>query len=182
LHKEQEHIDAIIMGCRNGDRKAQEHLYRNYYKAMMSLCVRYTRNETDAMSVLNIGFLKVFRNIQRYDPNQASLYTWIRTVVVNSCLDHIKTRQKDLRFNELNEAAETEVEPEIESRMKEGVILELVRQLPPATRAVFNLYVMEGYGHKEVGILLNISEGTSKWHLSEAKKKLKTLLQQEENK
>lgn len=181
MHKEQEHIDSIIMGCRNNDRKAQEQLYRNYYKAMMNICLRYTRDESDAMSVLNMGFLKVFKNIQRYDSSQASLYTWIRTVVVNSCLDHIKMRQKDIRANELNEASEIEVEPDVVLRMKEGVILGLVRQLPAATQAVFNLYVMEGYGHKEIGSLLKISEGTSKWHFSEAKKKLKSLLEQEVN-
>lgn len=80
------------------------------------------------------------------------------------------------------EAREIEIEPEVITRMKEGEILNMVRQLPPATQAVFNLFVMEGYGHKEIGRLLHISEGTSKWHFSEAKKKLKTLLQQEQNK
>lgn len=178
LYKEQENIDTIIMGCKKGERKAQEQLYRNYYKAMMSLCLRYTRDETDAMSVLNLGFLKVFKNIQRYDPKQASLYTWIRTIVVNSCLDHIKSRQRETMTKELTDTAETETEPEAILRINEGAILALIRQLPAATQAVFNLYVMEGYPHKEIGMLLNVSEGTSKWHLSEAKKKLKYLLEQ----
>ena len=182
MHLEQEHIDLIIVGCRNSDRKAQEQLYRNYYKAMMNLCLRYTRDETDAMSVCNLGFLKVFKNIHRYDPLQAKLYTWIRTIIINCCLDHIKTKQKNFQPNNLIEATEIEIEPELITRMKEGEILNMVRQLPPATQAVFNLFVMEGYGHKEIGTLLHISEGTSKWHFSEAKKKLKNLLQQQQNK
>jgi RNA polymerase sigma-70 factor (ECF subfamily) len=146
---------------------------------MMNLCLRYTKNETDALAVLNMGFLKVFRNIKRYDPGQASLYTWIRTVVINSCLDQIKTKQKEIIAQELNEAAEMQVEPEIIMKIKAGEILSLVQKLPPATQGVFNLYVMEGYGHKEIGLLLQISEGTSKWHLSEARKLLKQLIQQQ---
>jgi RNA polymerase sigma-70 factor (ECF subfamily) len=181
LHKEAANIESIIDGCKREDRKAQEQLYRSYYKAMMGLCVRYTKDERDAMEVLNIGFLKIFKNIQRYDSSQASLYTWIRTVVVNSCLDHIKVKGRSIKARELNEAADMETEPEVIVKMKEGVILEMIRKLPPATQAVFNLYVMEGYGHKEIGALLDISEGTSKWHFSEARKKLKYLLEQAVN-
>ena len=148
----------------------------------MSLCLRYTKDETDAMSVLNMGFLKVYRNIHRYDPAQAGLYTWIRTIVVNTCLDHIKAKQREIKAMELKDSLDVELEPQVVSRMKEGMILAMVRQLPPATQAVFNLYVMEGYRHKEIGLLLNISEGTSKWHFSEAKKKLKYLIEQESHK
>lgn len=173
-------MESVLSGCRNSDRKAQELLYKNYYKAMMSLCLRYTRDETDAMSVCNLGFLKVFKNIHRYDPLQASLYTWIRTIIINSCLDHIKAKQRNIQHAEINEAIDVEMEPEFIIQMKEGAILNMIRMLPPATQAVFNLYVMEGYGHKEIGTLLQISEGTSKWHFSEAKKKLRSLIQANE--
>lgn len=176
-----EEIHKIIDGCKRDDRKAQEHLYRSYYRVMMNLCLRYTKNESDALEVLNMGFLKVFRNMKRYDPAQGSLYTWIRTVVINSCLDHIKIKQKEIKAQELNEAAEVEVEPEIIRKLKAGSILNLVQKLPPATQGVFNLFVMEGYGHKEIAQLLQISEGTSKWHLSEARKLLKQLLLQQDN-
>lgn len=128
------------------------------------------------MEVLNTGFFKVFRNIQRYEPAQASLYTWIRTIVINSCLDFIKAKQKTEPHRELNEALEADIPAEALSKIKAGELLQLVRQLPPATQAVFNLYVMEGYGHKEIAALLGISEGTSKWHLSEARKLLQQLI------
>ena len=180
MGNEQQDIDTIISGCKNGNRKAQEQLYKNFYKAMMTLCLRYTKNETDAVEVLNNGFLKVFRNIQRYEPAKASLYTWIRTVVINSCLDFIKIKNSIEQHKELNEASDINIPAEVISKMKATELLILVRQLPPATQAVFNLYVIEGYNHKEIGGLLNISEGTSKWHLSEGRKSLQQMIQLQE--
>ena len=171
MANDEEHIN-IIRGCQQNNRKAQEALYKSYYKAMVTICLRYTKNEEDAVEVLNSGFLKVFQNIQRYDPAQASLYTWIRTIVVNSCLDFIRKKSRAEQHQELSNAAEVHVPAEAISRMKAAELLTLVRSLPPSTGAVFNLYVIEGYNHKEIGSLLNISEGTSKWHLSEGRKRL----------
>ena len=178
MSNEQENID-IISGCKKGDRKAQEKLYKNYYRAMMSICLRYTRNDEDAVEVLNNGFLKVFKNIQRYDSKQARLYTWIRTIVINSCLDFIKQKQKLEKVEELNEGVEVHIHPEVISKMKTDDLLDQVRRLAPATQAVFNLYVIEGYNHKEIGALLSINEGTSKWHLSEARKNLQQLIKED---
>ena len=177
MNNEQENID-IISGCRKGDRKAQERLYKNYYRAMMGICLRYTKNDEDAVEVLNSAFLKVFKNIERYDSAQASLYTWIRTIVINGCLDFIKQKQKLEISDELNEGVEVQIHPEVFSKIKTAELLEQVRKLAPATQAVFNLYVMEGYNHKEIGVLLGISEGTSKWHLSEARKTLQQLIKE----
>jgi RNA polymerase sigma factor (sigma-70 family) len=178
LGYEQEH--SVIQGCQRGDRKAQEVLYRNYYRAMISLCLRYTKNEADAVEVLNNGFLKVFKHIQRYDPGQASLYTWIRTIVVRSCLDFIRSKQRMEQHGELTDAGEAHIPPEAVSRMKAAELLGLVRQLPAATQAVFNLYVIEGYNHREIGELLEIREGTSKWHLSMARKALRKMIETED--
>ena len=145
---------------------------------MVTVCLRYTKNDEDAVEVLNNGFLKVFKNIQRYDSSQASLYTWIRTIVINSCLDFIKQKQKVEKVYELNEDAEIHISPEVIDKLKTAELLEQVRKLAPSTQAVFNLYVIEGYTHKEIGQLLNITEGTSKWHLSEARKNLQQLINQ----
>lgn len=177
---EQQHIATIINGCKGDDRKAQEQLYRSFYRVMVTLCLRYTKNEADAIEVLNIGFLKVFKTIHRYDAAQASLYTWIRTIVINSCLDFIKRKEKDLPANEIDKAEEIAIPADIITKMKGEEILQLVRQLPPATGAVFNLYVLDGYNHKEIGQMLQISEGTSKWHLSEARKALQKWIQNEQ--
>jgi RNA polymerase sigma-70 factor (ECF subfamily) len=170
LYKDPENLKEILDGCRNDDRKAQEKLYRNYYRAMMSLCLRYTKNEEDALEVLNTGFLKIYKNIHRYDAAKAGLFTWMRTIIVNSCLDFIKSKQAQSQTGELNNSIEVEIQPEAISKMKANELLRIIRELPPATQAVFNLYVTEGYNHKEIGKLMNISEGTSKWHLSEARK------------
>lgn len=147
---------------------------------MINLCLRYTKNEEDAIEILNNGFLKVFQNIQRYDPAQATLYTWIRTVVINCCLDFIKQKGKEPVYHELENAAEMQIDAEVIDRMDATRLLCLVRGLPPATQAVFNLYVIDGYNHKEIGQLLNIKEGTSKWHLSEARKSLQQMIRLEE--
>lgn len=171
----------IIRGCKQGDRKAQEQLYKNFYASMINICQRYTGNEQDAVEVMNNGFLKVFNNIQRYESGKGTLYTWIRTVVVHCCLDYLKLRQRQSIHEEIYpEAEEIQVEPEAISNMKVNQLLLFVRQLPAATRTVFNLYIMEGYTHKEIASILNISEGTSKWHLSEARKNLKQMISLQE--
>jgi RNA polymerase sigma factor (sigma-70 family) len=167
----------IIEGCKKNDRKAQERLYKDYYRAMITLCLRYTKNEADAVEVLNNGFLKVFKYIHKYNAAQAGLYTWIRTIVINSCLDFIKTKQKMKQHQELNESIEVHIPAEVISKIKATELLQLVRRLPPATQAVFNLYVIEGYSHKQIAELLQISQGTSKWHLSEARKNLQQMVQ-----
>ena len=176
---EEQTIERIIEGCKKQDRKAQEQLYRNFYRAMMTLCLRYTKNEADAMEVLNTGFYKVYKHINRYDTSKASVYTWIRTIIINSCLDFIKAKGTNIR-EELDQAAAVDLPPDVFIKMSATEILKLVRQLPPATQGVFNLYVMEGYTHKEIGELMGISDGTSKWHLSEARKILKQLISKQE--
>ncbi|HLG40629.1 MAG TPA: sigma-70 family RNA polymerase sigma factor [Chitinophagaceae bacterium] len=176
---EEQNIDSIISGCKAGNRKAQEQLYRSYYRAMMNLCLRYTKTETDALEVLNTGFYKVFKNIHRYNSARATLYTWIRTVIINSCLDFIKTTQHRSEAGELDRAANIHVAPSVIAKMSASEILKLVRQLSPATQAVFNLYVMEGYNHVEIAKMTGISEGTSKWHLSEARKRLQKMINEQ---
>ena len=122
------------------------------------------------------GFLKVYKNIHTYDMNKASLYTWIRKIVVNSAIDFIRQRN---RFSvvELEKAEEPGVDADAVQRLSAQELLKLVQQLSPATQTVFNLYVIEGYNHREIANLIGISEGTSKWHLSEARRQLQKLLQ-----
>ena len=144
---------------------------------MITICLRFTKNDRDAIEVLNTDFLKVFNNIRRYDPARGSLYTWIRTIVVNTCIDFNSQKSRVQRVQELSEETDVSILPEATSKMKAEELLLLVRGLPEATRTVFNLYCMEGYSHKEIAQLLGISTGTSKWHLSDARKKLQELLQ-----
>lgn len=144
---------------------------------MTSICMRYTHNEHDAIEVLHNGFLKVFKHIQQFDMVKASLYTWIRTIMVNTAIDFIRQNHKHSRQLELDQATEPYIDSEAVQKTDAQELLHLVRKLPPATQTVFNLYVMEGFTHKEIGTMMGISEGTSKWHLSEARRILKKFLQ-----
>lgn len=164
-------IELIISNCKKGNRLAQEKLYRSFYGAMMNICLRYTKNEADAVEVLNTGFYKVFKGIHTYTPGKASAYTWIRTIIINTCLNFIRTKQKDvIAAGEVTEQEEPAIPPDIIARLNSTEILRLVQLLPPATQAVFNLFVIDGFTHKQIAAMLHISEGTSKWHVSEARK------------
>ncbi|MEO8772553.1 MAG: sigma-70 family RNA polymerase sigma factor [Ferruginibacter sp.] len=174
--------DNIIDGCKKNNRIAQEQLYKSYYESMMNMCLRYTINEEDAKHILNNGFLRVFKIIHQFDQGKATLYTWIRTIVMNCCLDHLRSKQQLVVSNELHAIAEQAVEPDIHDKMNAEQILFLLKTLPAATQTVFNLYVVDGYSHKEIAEMLQVSEGTSKWHLSEARRIMKQkLLQKEKN-
>ncbi len=174
-------IEQLIEGCLANNRRAQEGLYRQFYGFAMSIALRYSRDEHDAADILSNAFVKVFKSIRSYDSAKGSLHAWIKRIVVNEGLDHIKSRQ---RFSE-NVEVETVEEPEVNNgaleRMGAEEIMELIQKLPPATHAVFVSYVVEGYNHREIGERLGISEGTSKWHLSEARKFLQQQLQQLNN-
>lgn len=169
-------IGPLIEGCKKGDRLAQEKLYRGFYSVMMNICVRYTKNEADAFEVLNTGFFKVFKNIHSYSAGKAGPYTWVRTIIINTCLNHIRSKNKEMATHEISDSTEAYIQPEVVASLKAEDILQLVKQLPPATQAVFNLFVVDGYTHNEIAGMLNISEGTSKWHISEARKTLQKQL------
>jgi len=167
----------LVKGCIQNDRMAQEQLYKQFHGPMASICIRYTRNDHDAVEVLHSGFLKVFKNMEKFDHSKASLYTWIRTIMVNTAIDFL--RQKSRWFIPHSEPEKFEsggIEPEAVQRLSVQELLKLVQCLPPATQAVFNLYVIDGYTHKEIGQLLGISDGTSKWHLSEARRLMQQYL------
>jgi len=180
LTSEEQNIDSIIDGCKNHDRRAQEQLYRKFYRVMMTLCVRYTKNETDALEVLNTGFYKVFKNIAAYNELQASIYTWIRAIIINTCLDLITKKSSQVETREIDDTITMDIPPDIFPKMSANEILQLVRRLSPATQAVFNLYVIEGFNHNEIADLMKISAGTSKWHLSEARKKLQKMVTEQQ--
>ncbi len=173
-------IDELIAGCLIGKRSAQEQLYERFYRAMAAICMRYTKNREDAVEVLNDGFVKVFKNIQRFDRLKASLYTWMRTIMINTAIDFVKRQQP--AFSDLNLTGEEEpaIENDIVLKTDADELLALIRRLPAATQTVFTLFTVDGYGHQEIGQLLGISEGTSKWHVSDARKKLKQFIRPNE--
>lgn len=166
----------LLQGCIANDRKTQKLLYEQFYEFAMTIAMRYSRDEMDAADIMSHAFVKVFKSIKSYDSTKGSLHAWIKRIVVNEGLDHIKSRE---RFSE-NVELETVEEPPINNSVLEEMgaeeIMELIAKLPPATHAVFVLYAVEGYNHREIAEKLGISEGTSKWHLSEARKILQKQL------
>ncbi|HEU4903902.1 MAG TPA: RNA polymerase sigma factor [Flavisolibacter sp.] len=172
-------IDLLLQGCLANNRKAQEALYRQFYGFAMTIALRYSRDEHDAADIMSNAFVRVFKSIKTFDPSKGSLHAWIKKIVVNEGLDHIKARSRFSQDLELETVPEPPINNNILEEMGAEEIMNLVKRLPPATHAVFVLYAVEGYNHREIAERLKISEGTSKWHLSEARKTLqKQILQQ----
>jgi RNA polymerase sigma factor (sigma-70 family) len=170
----------LIKGCILNDRRIQELLYKQYCSSLMALCRSYAKNDEDAVEVLQDGFLKVFQQIDSYDAGKSSLYTWMRTIMIRTAIDFLRRQNRKTISVEWKEEHEPTIDSEVLQRMTAQHIQYLLQILPATTRTVFNLYVTEGYSHKEIGELLNISEGTSRWHLSEARKHLINLLKAKE--
>lgn len=166
----------VIQGCLAEERWAQKELYEKHYGKMMGICLRYSNNSEDAKDILNEGFIKVFRYLHRYKIG-TSLEGWIRRIMINTSIDFyrkaIRHRTEDLEQASYHIA--TGEDPISNYSAKE--ILSIIQKLPPSYRAVFNLYAIEGYSHKEVAEQLGISESTSRSNLVKARTKLKTMLE-----
>jgi RNA polymerase sigma factor (sigma-70 family) len=150
-------------------------LFRQSYAFAIRVALRYSRDELDAGDILSRAFVKVFKSLGSFDVAKGNFYGWLKKILINESLDHIKQRSRT-EVQELQDAAEPPISNHIIEKINFDDIMLLVRQLPPATHAVFVLFAIDGYSHKEIGQQLGISEGTSKWHLSEARKFLQQKL------
>lgn len=168
----------LAKGCVANDRQWQERLYRRYFQSMMAMCMRRTDDREEAMTIVNNGFLRVFKKIHLYS-GKGSLEGWIRRLVWHSLADHFRSQSRSVHFLVFEERDEP-----VNSSPASGLyfedLLKMVKMLPNATQEVFRLYAIEGYSHKEIGEQLGISDGTSKWHLATARQKLKKLIDQHE--
>ncbi len=159
----------LIRGCIAGDRRMQEELYRRFSPKMYAVCLRYANNADDAQDLLQEGFIKVYRNLHRFRA-EGSFEGWIRRVFVNTSIEHF--RKKSTRMSMVTDKEENTIEDadiSALSKLAEKDIINIIQELSPGYRTVFNLYVVEGYSHKEIGDMLGISEGTSKSQLARAK-------------
>ena len=159
------------------DRRSQEELYKRFYPALMALCLRYVRDRNDAVEVLNDTFLKVFRQLARFDPAKGALYTWMKTIMIHTALDALR-KQKAIRQREMVPGPDEEpgVDNDALAKMSGDQLLQIILQLPVTSRLVFNLYSIDGYSHREIAAMLGISEGTSRWHLNDARRQLKLII------
>ncbi|MFO7997360.1 MAG: RNA polymerase sigma factor, partial [Bacteroidales bacterium] len=159
----------IVKGCQQNDRKYQEILYRRFARMMYGICLSYANNRAQAQDILHEAFLKIFKGISGYK-GEGSLEGWIRRIVTHTAIDQLR---KDARLgNYLTDTAEA---PEVAipetalGQMQAKEILKQVSRLPAGARAIFNLYALEGYTHREIALELDISEGTSRSQYSRAR-------------
>lgn len=164
----------IIKGCCAQDRTFQEYLYKEYNRVFLKVCVRYAKDFHDSEQLLQDGFLKIFSKIEEFK-HKGSFEGWMRRIMVNTCLDHLRSKQfKDGRMleniSDWNDAGKYQCEAEVVNKIALDDLVRLIQALPPMSKVVFNLFVFEGYPHKEIAEQLKISEGTSQWHVNNARK------------
>jgi RNA polymerase sigma factor (sigma-70 family) len=166
----------IIKGCLAGKRQYQKMLYDKYAPKMLYVCLRYTTNKDEAQDVLQEGFIKIFRNLHTFK-HEGSFEGWLRRIFVNCSLEFLRNKKRALLFDDIDDmrhqpASDCDIIGNINAKDLTGMIM----SLPDGYRLVFNLFVIEGYGHKEISELLGISEGTSKSQLAKARLRLQALV------
>ncbi|MBK8611703.1 MAG: RNA polymerase sigma factor [Chitinophagaceae bacterium] len=178
----------IIQGCVKAKRDSQKQFYQLFYGYSMGICMRYCASPDDAEEIVHDGFLKIYRALHSFNPKyadiEASLKGWMKRILINTAIDHLrKNRQHflvaEIFDNHFNIADETETAID---RMTHKEILDVVDQLSPVYKTVFNLFVIDGYKHEEIADQLNISVGASKSNLSKARANIKKMLQDAEQK
>lgn len=163
-------IKNIINGCLKGNRRDQELLYRRHAAKLYAVCLQYSVNNEEARDILQEGFIKIFENLVHYK-HEGSFEGWVRRIIVNTALEKYRSKHNLYRIDDIDEIAEPNAEPDNEdyAGLEAVDLLQIIRELPPKYRMVFNLYAIEGYSHKEISKMVNISEGTSKSNLSRAR-------------
>lgn len=177
-----DHLIKIVEGCLKGERRSQEMLFKQFYGKMLAVCLRYINDRDSAQEVLQEGFIKVFDKLEVFD-FKGSLEGWIRRIIANTAIDALRKNKRNPFLSDQDNDFKQEAINEIEEKesfqlleIKAEVAMEAISKLSPAYRAVFNLYVLEDYSHKEIGEILGINEGTSKSNLAKAKMNLQRIL------
>lgn len=183
-HKFEMHIDLdLLKDCINNDRRAQKKLYELCFRVFMPLCMRYNTNEEDARIAYNNAYLKIISGLPNVDLKSVVFFAWAKRIMTNVLIDEYR-KKKLHQSHFVNKETDRELEihasntqNEAESNFGYNVLLKLIDEIPEVHAMVFKLYVMEGMSHKEIAAQLNVSEGTSKWHLSTARKLLREKLE-----
>ncbi len=163
-------IKDIINGCLKGNRRDQELLYRRHAAKLYAVCLQYSGNDEEARDILQEGFIKIFENLVHYK-HEGSFEGWVRRIMVNTALEKYRSKHLLHRVDDIDQIPEPDAEPDNEdyAGLQAVDLMGIIRELPPKYRMVFNLYAIEGYSHKEISKMMNISEGTSKSNLSRAR-------------
>lgn len=180
-------LKELIHGCMRNHRRSQEVIYKLFYGKMLAVCRRYTNNDDQAKDILQDGFIKLFKNIEKFN-FVGSFEGWVRRIVVNTAIDYVRKSktefllaQNEQSIEDFQDVIEEDEEDEapLEMSLEVSDVKKGMEQLSTAYRTVFNLYVFEDYSHQEIADALNISVGTSKSNLAKARANLKKILTKE---
>lgn len=161
-------LHKIVRGCQENEPGAQRELYDMFKLKMFGICLRYAGNSDDAQDILQEGFIKVFEKIHQFG-FKGAFEGWISRVMVNTALEKYRLHYKQIAYQENVMEIEYEQENEITSNIDVNELVRIIQELSPRYRVVFNLFALEGYSHKEISEMLQITEGTSKSNLSRAR-------------
>lgn len=166
----------LIEGCKKGNRLAQKELYELFSRKMMGVCLRYSNDRETARDLLQEGFVKIFMNIEAYS-GTGSFEGWMRRIFVNCALEYLRKTDVLREASNLDNSAElTEPDASVIEQLSAQDLMELIQRLPAGFRAVFNLFAIEGYSHKEIGEMLHITESTSRSQYTRARQLLQRLV------
>lgn len=175
--------NVLLESCRRQDPRALSMLYRQCYSPLLGICLRYARDYEEGVHFMSISFTHLVLQIDKYDPT-FPFEQWMRKLAVNKMLDEIKKmkrlNQKELLHEDYEAFANQLIGVEEVQQLDYDHLLGLIRQLPTVSGTVFNLYVIDGYKHREIAEMLNISENTSRWHLAQARKLLQASIKETE--
>ena len=174
-----DNLDSLIGKCKQNDRASQEMLYRHYFPIMYGVIKKMTQDEDDLVSIINDGFLKVFKYISTYNSSLGVFNGWLYTVIVNAAYDHFKKCKSNFKFSEIRQVDDVADNSHL-FVIGQDEIQHLLVMLPATTRKVLSMSV-DGYSHKEIAGHLGISEISSRWHLSEARKRVRDILYSKKN-
>lgn len=161
-------LNNIIKGCQKRNSRAQKELYEMFKSSMFGICLRYAGDYNDAQDILQDGFLKVFEKVHQFQ-FKGSFNGWIRKIMVNTALEKFRTKYQIININDSIKEVDRKVNSDASTELNVKELYKIIQELSPKYRMVFNLYAIEGYSHKEISRMLNISEGTSKSNLSRAR-------------
>lgn len=178
---ENKELALLIEGCLKGNRKSQNELHRKFYGFAMGIVIRYVNNKDEAIEIVNDGFFKVLTKLNKYSIH-LSFLGWVKKIMINTAIDAYRKTVNHVPFVEISYAKNQNLDASVLEEMSERELIHAIQQLPPSYRAVFNLYVIEGYKHHEIADKLNISIGTSKSNLAISKRKLQKYLKMNQDK
>ncbi|WP_316830772.1 sigma-70 family RNA polymerase sigma factor [Pedobacter aquatilis] len=168
-------IESYINSCIRNERDGQQAIYKHFYGFAMGICLRYASDRLDAAGILNDGFFKVFKNIDKYEQGKP-FKAWLGRIITNTAIDYYRANLKFADHLDITEHDEIIQEQSVYSKLAYEDLLALIQKLTPAYRTVFNLFAIDGYSHEEISEMLSISVGTSKSNLFKARQKLQDML------